>query len=68
MDSIASTNQRDVKEEKRCRGREQGDERESRDGGTYVNTARYGTREEPVAKHHTPITRVHESNKHRVWQ
>ena len=39
VDSIASTNQRDVKEEKGVEG-EQGDERELRDRRMYVNTAR----------------------------
>ena len=55
-------------ERKGCRGREQGGERELKDGRTYVNTARYVTREEPVAKHHIPIPSARESNKHRVWQ
>ena len=49
---------------KRCRGREQRDARELRDEGAYVNTARYVTGEEPVAKHPIPMPSARESNKH----
>ena len=60
MDSIASTNQREVKEEKGVEG-EQESERELRDGRMYVNTARH-VEKEPVGKHHIPIT-PHPNNK-----